>query len=47
MLLEAPSKEPNLSSVPNGVTDLDDYIRANYRPVKRISGYRFMLRKGE
>ena len=47
VLLEAPSKEPNLSSVPSGVTDLDDYIRANYRPVKRISGYRFMLRKGE
>jgi hypothetical protein len=45
VLLEARSTEPNLSSVPSGVTDLDDYIRAHYRLVRRIGPYRLMLRK--
>jgi hypothetical protein len=43
-LLEVRSTERNLSSIPNGVTDLDDYIRANYYVAEQIGPYRLMLR---
>jgi hypothetical protein len=45
VLLESRSTEPNLSSVPSGASELDDYIRTHYRVVQRIGGYRILARR--
>jgi hypothetical protein len=39
------SREPNASAISSGVTFLDDYIRANYRPETAFGAYQVWRRK--
>ena len=45
VLADITSSEPNATARSNGVTVLDDYIRARYKPSKQFGNYRVWMRR--
>jgi len=45
VLADITSSEPNATARSNGVTVLDDYIRARYTPSKQFGNYRVWMRR--